>query len=264
VTWKILYLPAEDPDTGEALWPEYFSSDRLKAIKTQMGSPLYKCMYLGDPAGLSGEIFNTGWFRLATLKIAQRGPNTDKLDPEEMIQWLIFDGQEEKPLALENFLLYQFWDLAISEKQTADYTVGVTLALYPQDMSMVILDVVRGHWSFSATQVQMALAAERWRPLAIGIESVAYQAAAVQEARNHLLFPIVDVKTDRDKVTRARLPAALAEGGKMSIVRGLWTDDFFDEIAQFPNGQKDDQVDGLSGVTALAQTYVPSSFFLFS
>lgn len=257
MSWNILYLPAEDPETGVALWPEYFPSAKLKAIRQQMGSPLFSCMYMGNPAGLSGEIFSANWFKLAQTKIAPR----PLLVPEQLTQWLQVDGEE--PIDFDELLFYQFWDLAISEKETADYTVGLTLALHPPTMHETVMEVRRGHWSFEQTQRQIALAADQWKPHAIGIESTAYQAAAVQEARKHLNFAVQEVRVDRDKVTRARLPAALAESGKMSVVRGVWADDFFDEVMQFPNGRHDDIVDALSGAATLAQAYVPSGFLLF-
>jgi hypothetical protein len=40
---------------------------------------------------------------------------------------------------------------------------------------------------------------------------------------------------------------AAAERGDVKIVRGGWNSAFFDELAMFPNGKHDDQVDALSG-----------------
>ncbi len=91
---------------------------------------------------------------------------------------------------------------------------------------------------------------------AVRIERVAYQAAATQEAIRNTMLSIRDLKADHDKVTRARLPAARAAAGKVYFVEVGWNeaflDDLLDDLLEFPNGRHDDQVDALSGATAIA------------
>ena len=48
------------------------------------------------------------------------------------------------------------------------------------------------------------------------------------------------------KMTRATPVAALLASGCLTMRRAEWNGAFLDEIAQFPNGSKDDQVDALS------------------
>ena len=49
-----------------------------------------------------------------------------------------------------------------------------------------------------------------------------------------------------DKVTRARPFAAQAAVGNVRLVRGAWNRDYLDELATFPQGRHDDQVDASS------------------
>lgn len=49
-----------------------------------------------------------------------------------------------------------------------------------------------------------------------------------------------------DKVNRAMPFFAQAEAGNVRLVRGAWNSDFLDEIAAFPSGAHDDQVDAAS------------------
>jgi predicted phage terminase large subunit-like protein len=49
------------------------------------------------------------------------------------------------------------------------------------------------------------------------------------------------------KETRAQPIAARAEAGDVHLVIGPWVEDFVDELAEFPEGLHDDQVDALSG-----------------
>jgi predicted phage terminase large subunit-like protein len=246
--WRILYLPAID-EAGNALWPEYFSLEKLLAIKREMGSALFSAMYLGRPELLSGLVFRKEWFRLCRFH-----PGTDGL-------FIELDGEL---LALEELLIIQGWDLAISEKQGADYTVGLTLGIHPASRRLVVLDVSRARRSFDKTQRDIAALGDAWNPYVVAIEKVAYQAAAVQEAVRRTLLPIREAKVDTDKVTRARLPAALAESGKLFIVQAPWNQMFFDELVDFPSGRFDDQVDALSLACATAATYVPSEFLLWN
>lgn len=248
-TWSLLYLPAENTETGELLWPEKFSRANLDTMKRQMGTALYSCMFLGKPEGLAGEVFRSYWFRFATLKLSSGGFS------------LVLDDGSEIPQ--DRLIVYQGYDLAISAKETADYTVCCTLALDVVTMNLYVLDITKGHWSFAQTQEQMARLAAFWKPNIVGIENQAYQAAAVQEARRNLTFAVQEIRADRDKVTRSRLPASLAEAGKLYLVKGLWTDVFLNEVAAFPNGAHDDQVDALGIACTLARNYTPSGFFLW-
>jgi predicted phage terminase large subunit-like protein len=50
-----------------------------------------------------------------------------------------------------------------------------------------------------------------------------------------------------DKETRAKPISAQAEAGNVKIVLGLWNDEFIRILENFPDGKKDDEVDGLSG-----------------
>jgi len=52
------------------------------------------------------------------------------------------------------------------------------------------------------------------------------------------------------KIVRAELPSGASQQGRVSIVRGGWNDDWFDEGEEFPGGKHDDQVDAVSGAFA--------------
>lgn len=251
MSWDVLHLPAILAD-GSSLWPEYFPLPRLESIRQAQGSAIFDCMFLGRPESLTGDIFDPLWFKSCQLGL------------ENQQSCVRYWAEGEAHLVLrEDLLVYQFWDLAISSKATADYTCCCTVALDPKEMNLFVLEVVRGHWSFEKTQQEIARQGETWNPLAVGIETVSYQAAAVQEAVRNTMLPIVEVKADKDKVTRARLPAARAEAGKIYVLQGPWRGQFLDELQAFPSGKHDDMVDALSGAVALAAAYVPSRLELW-
>lgn len=253
--WDILHLAAIEH--GDSIWPEQFPLSKLEDMRRTMGSALFECMYMGRPESLTGDIFKPGWF-----KSCQWGMKLNPLgEPTPCLVYV--ENGEKVEIPRDRLLVYQFYDLAISAKETADYTCCVTLALDPETMNLFVLDVSKGHWSFAQTQSKIAELGQLWSPNAVGIESVAYQAAAVQMAVNSTLLPIIEVKVDRDKVSRSRLPAARAEAGKVYILAMPWRGAFLDELSAFPTGAHDDAVDALSGACALAAQYVPSRLELW-
>jgi predicted phage terminase large subunit-like protein len=215
--WEVLHLPALSED-GQALWPERFPVEELEKTRATIGSWEFEALYQGRPRPLEGALFKREWFR-----VADRAP--------EGLTWV------------------RFWDLAVSVKETADFTVGGRAAL-AEDGTLYIADVVRGRWEWPAAKkiiIQTALADG---PGEVGIEKVAFQLAAVQELRQEpalLAHTIREVEPDRDKVARALPWAARAEAGKVVLVIGDWIGDFLAEVCDFPLGEHDDQVDAVSG-----------------
>ena len=53
------------------------------------------------------------------------------------------------------------------------------------------------------------------------------------------------------KETRAMPAASQANAGNLAILRGPWNRAFLEELADFPGGAKDDQVDALSRAFAM-------------
>ena len=61
------------------------------------------------------------------------------------------------------------------------------------------------------------------------------------------------------KVTRAAPVAALVEAGRLSMLRAAWNAAFTAELADFPHGRKDDQVDALARAYSLLAEAAPPS-----
>ena len=230
--WKIIddaksvYLP-----TGEPIWPEFWDADRLAKRKAELDATdvmAWPQEYLNEPRPATTQMFY---------------PNL----------WPTYDS------APWGLTIIQAWDLAISEKTTADFTVGFTIGMDEQN-TCFLLEERRGHWDFNRTLHEIADMGNAWnRPdssgtlAAIGIEDVAYQAAAVQEAIRRSMLPIVPVPTDKDKVTRARLLEARAAAGKvLRPVDAKWWTEFAREALYFPDGAHNDQVDALAHALRLA------------
>ena len=86
--------------------------------------------------------------------------------------------------------------------------------------------------------------AEEWEPNAILVEDKASGQSLIQELKLSTALPLIPVKVDSDKQTRAQAVTPLIEAGKVFLPESApWVRDFVEEMAYFPNGIHDDVVD---------------------
>ena len=142
------------------------------------------------------------------------------------------------------------WDLAFTEKTTADYTAGVKLGM-TADGTIVVADVIVGHMEWPDAVRCIANTAHLDGPATRqGIEVVSAQVGMMQTLmRDPLLarYAFEPIQVHRDKLTRALPVIARSEQGKFAVVRAPWNQHFIDELCAFPESEHDDQVDALSG-----------------
>ena len=135
-------------------------------------------------------------------------------------------------------------DLAISTKNTADYTAVVVMTIDRGGMGFVV-DAQRIKWEFNEVLEFIKRKQAQWNAAIIKIESVQYQAAVVQELIRTTNMPVSAASTDnKDKLTRFR-PLQVKYEQRQIRHSPLITDlDVFDaELLSFPDGKKDDFVD---------------------
>jgi predicted phage terminase large subunit-like protein len=130
-------------------------------------------------------------------------------------------------------------DLAISTKDTADYTAIV--AMGRANDRTYILDAHRTRAGFHDVVQAIQNAAHQWQPNIIAIETVQYQAAVVQELLRRTPLPVKAVRPDKDKVTRFLPLQARYEQGLIWHAPNL--KEYENELLSFPAGSHDDMVD---------------------
>jgi predicted phage terminase large subunit-like protein len=136
-------------------------------------------------------------------------------------------------------------DLAISQKQTADYTVICVWAITP-DKDLLLIARLRERLDNPEQQQQTELLYRQHHPRFVKIESVAYQLALIQQLRKKGL-PIREYKPVKDKVSRASTAAVYYESGKVFHPKqAMWLPEWEEELLMFPLGAHDDQVDNAS------------------
>lgn len=230
--WTYIRLPAlAEPDDllgraiGDPLWVARFDTSALHDIESSIGAYAWAGLYQQSPVPQSG-----GLFKRASFRLTQTAP----------------------PILTH---AVRFWDLALSEREHADYTVGVLLGRTPVGQ-YVVLDVTRfrAEWSDVIPRIIETARADTSDVL-VGFEQTAFQSRAVAQflsAPGMGEYKAFGVKPEGDKFTRALPFAARAGEGMIDVLSGRgWTDDFLEELVTFPKGAHDDQVDAASGAYRL-------------
>lgn len=223
--WEKVDLPAlaEDGDPlgreiGEALWPERYSTEALKAIRRQQGTYSFSALYQQQPVPSDGGLFKREWFQ----NIVSRPPTG--------LVWA------------------RGYDLAVSTKTTSDHTASFRCT-FDRSGNLYIADGFCRRIEYPEQRRYVIDRVRTERNTSHGIEKALHGQALVQDLRQDIKVrgrPIEAIRVDVDKITRALAWAGLAEDGKVILVQGSWIDDFVDEVCSFPYGSHDDQVDAVS------------------
>jgi predicted phage terminase large subunit-like protein len=227
--WEVINLPAiaeeDDPlgrDEGEALCPERYDLEALTRLRKRLGAYSFAALFQQRPVPIEGALFKRSWF--PADKIRDRAPDG--------LRWA------------------RGYDLAVSQKTSADYTASFRCA-FDDEGNLWIADGFRKRIEYPEQRrfaIQKMTTEKRTRH---GIEKALHGEALVQDLRRERALrgvALKSVKVDTDKFTRALPWANLAEEGKVYLVRGPWLNEFLDEICRFTGkGDKhDDQVDAVS------------------
>jgi len=228
--WTHVNLPAlakpGDPigrAPGTALFHERYNLGRLMSIRSVVGSYFWSALYMGEPVPLSGGIIRPGWLRRVRYA--------------------------ELP---EGLLWCRFWDLAAVNEEDSDYFAGARCALGP-DGTFYIADIERFRADWPAGRRRIEVLAKQEKGCLIGVEAVGPFKAAYANLVETMppWVNIHPVDVDKNKVARALAWAAMAENGQVCVVDGPWLGEFETEVARFPLGAHDDQVDAVSGAYAM-------------
>jgi predicted phage terminase large subunit-like protein len=222
--WPAAYAGGSDQlgrPEGEPLWPERFDRDRLMAIKRQLGAWSFAALYQQRPVPEGGTLFKREWF----ANVVSKAP--------EGLRWS------------------RGYDLAVSLKDSADYTASFRVALDTRTGTIYIADGFRKRIEFPEQRKFVIERMEKEPDTAHGIELALHGQALLQDLRRTAATAgrvLVGVKVDTDKLMRAEAWSSYAEEGKIALVSGPWIADFVDEACRFTGrgDRHDDQVDAVS------------------
>lgn len=249
--WRVLKIPAiagADDVLGRAPGVELASVRGRKPghflnLRATMGAYTFSSIYQQSPTAAEGNFFRRSTFRYWR-----------EIDP-----WT--DGRRRLDLEGKIVTLTDCWrfgtvDVAASTKTSADYTVISMWAVAPEG-DLILLDRARAQ---VAQHDHFALAEplfERWGQCPLYVERHFFATTLVTDAQAAGI-PVAEVTADTDKITRAVPAAGRVHAGRAwfpaetsgcscgNCPDGKWLDEWCDELASFPTGTHDDQVDTLS------------------
>ena len=148
-------------------------------------------------------------------------------------------------------------DLAISKADTSDYTAICTVAVSPQN-HWFVLDIDYGRYDPTETIDAIFRAVQKYKPLIVGIERVAYQQALehflIKEMPERgVFFRVEPLKAEKKKELRIQALQPRFKAGT------IWFPQFADftteleaELLTFPRGKHDDLIDALAYMEQIA------------
>ena len=212
-------------EAGDLLWPAREGETEIAQRKTELGAYGFAGQYQQSPSPRSGGIFKRDW-------------------------WSFYD---ELQTTLDESA--QSWDLAVKGGVDNDYVVGLVAARRGADIFLI--DRFKQQMSFTETlRAIQALCARYPDAHTILVEDTANGPPVIETLR-HEIPGIIPVKPDGDKVHRATACAPRVEAGNVYLPRPTspngprvparaWVDDFVEQLAVFPKGAHDDDVDAFS------------------
>ena len=232
--WTVLSLPAiaEEPQsvligpcrvynrpTGEVLHAAREPRSALDDLQTTIGSYNFSAQYQQRPVPIEGELIKWRWFR-----------------------------RFEKPPSGSDYTIVQSWDLGMKVGADNDYSVCTTWVR--DKRHHYLIDVLRGRWDFPELKRVLVDRARRYHADTILIEDKVTGTALIQQMRQEKTIGVpnpVACTPQGDKVSRLIAESPAIEAGQVLLPEAAdWLDPLRSEVAQFPNGRHDDQVDSIS------------------
>ena len=208
---------------GDALHPERYDKSFYRRKRKSSQPRIWSALYQQNPVPDSGIFFKEDMFRYEPV-VPDYG----------------------------NWNIYIAWDLAIGQKHTNDYTVGIVGA-HDFDDQLHIVNVVRVRTDEVAELIMgTAEPFRRYHPK-LGIEQGQIQMSVMPNLRKLMKekrwYPPMDetLKPITDKAARARPAQGWMQQGRVLLPSNQpWVTTFTSELLRFPGGAHDDQVDALA------------------
>ena len=226
--WKSVKYRAHDEDFENILWEERFSKAKLEEIRKEYyerGIPdVYSQEYLNYPLDPTKAYFRRADFAPITQQ------DLNEID------------DRSKPLTY-----YVGVDLAISEKERADYSVFIVCGI-DSDGVIYVMDTYRERLDGREIIDTVFTLEKRYRPEFIAFEKEKITKALgpflYEEMPKRGLFPnIIEITPTKDLLTRARSIQGRMRAGYVKFnKKAEWYATMEAEMTTFPRASHDDQV----------------------
>ena len=199
----------------------------VESAREDLGELVFAQEYLAEFISEGAQIFRSSWFNYF-----KQGVGT-----------IWADGKKYKESELQRFATV---DLAVSTKESADYTVISVFGYHSEDDKLFMLDMFRDRVEAPDIVPQIERMVGIHNLEWVGIERAGYQLAIVQFARRQGI-KIKELRADKDKRSRALPLSAKMERGQVYFPKDKdWILQVERELLTFPVGEHDDIVDVLA------------------
>lgn len=217
--WEVVELPALNEDETVSLWPEAFTPDDLKRIKSVTIPRFFSALYQQKPTPDEGEYFKEHWFNY----------------------------YDEVPNSLR---VYGASDYAVTNKG-GDYTVHIVAGVDTDD-NIYILDLYREQSTSDVWVIELLRLINKWKPL-----NWAEEQGQIIKSLDPIIKKLMNEErvycareqfpSVADKPTRARSIQARSSMGRVYLPRSAeWLPEFMHELLTFDAGKHDDIVDAFA------------------
>jgi len=219
--WKVHHYPTE---SNPNIMPE-----ELFQAREELGSLVYAQEFNAEFTEV-GHMFKREWFKYYDTIAGD--------DPEYILGDEIVKHSE--------LSIFGTMDTALSIKETADYSVIMTVGTAPSG-KLLVMDVFRARLEAPELLPQIEAKINEYNMSWLGVEDSSFGLGIIQMARRQGL-PIRNLKADKSKTARAVPAAAGVENGSIWFLKNAkWLVEFERELTSFPSsGSHDDMVDALA------------------
>ena len=206
-----------DRKINDLLHPEREPSETLDRIRKTIGEYNFAGQYQQAPSPLGGGMIKSSWF--ATYR------------------------SDELPANFERVV--QSWDTANKATELSDFSVCTTWGI--KQKRLYLLHVLRRRMDYPELKRVVREQQQLHRASIVLIEDKASGTQLIQELISEGFYGVKRYKPELDKVMRMHAQTAIIENGFVYLPREApWLPLYQHELATFPMGRHDDQVDSTS------------------
>ena len=210
---------------GDLLWPAREGPEEMAQRTVELGAYGFAGQYQQSPSPRTGGLFERRW-------------------------WAFYD---DLPTGVDAGI--QSWDLSVKGGPGHDFVVGLVAAGRGADIYLV--DRVKAQLSFPDTLAAIRQTCRQYPSARMILVEDTANGPAVIDTLRHEIPGIIAVQPQGDKVQRATACAPRVEAGNVYLPRPTgptgrrpparaWVDDFIEQVAAFPMGAHDDDVDAFT------------------
>lgn len=237
--WKAIKYRAHTDDVSDILWPQRYTAEWFLTEKSDFydkGLPdVYSQEYLNIPIDESIAYFKRGDF--------------------------ISQTKEDKERHLHYYIAA---DLAISQKETADYSVFIVVGI-DENRTIHVKNIIRERLDGREIVDTILTLHTTYLPELFGIEEMQVSKSIgpflrEEMIRRSIFVNLINLKHGgKDKIARAKSIQGRMRAHAIRFDKSMdWYPSFEEELCKFPRGTNDDQVDAFAYIGMMLDSLVES------